>query len=334
MNNSYLDNPIFICGHRKTGTTLLINLFDCVSDTVVYPDDSGFFYMYYPSWDKNIYSDQDKINQIADQIIMKNLTSVIKRTKCSEVEQEELLEKQKMFYSLMKKCPTSELSTKSLFKYFIKSFQKTFYSELSNPRAWIEKTTSTEIYALDIFEWFPNAKFIHLIRDPRDNWASLKSGWEKRYKGANDDIRRLMHSLLERGKLGMEYAKHNKETIGEASYKVIKYEDLTANPEKTMKELAEFTGINFTEKLLKSSTFGFLWEGNNFEGVKNSSPSSGNVNRWKERIDDDEAMLIEYYFKDIMRYHGYETEFSLREQQIAATEHYKWYNFSTPYSFK
>ena len=33
---------------------------------------------------------------------------------------------------------------------------------------------------------FPNAKFIHNIRDPRDNYASMKSRWEKKLKHLAD----------------------------------------------------------------------------------------------------------------------------------------------------
>ena len=46
--NNYLDHPLFICGHRKSGTTLLISLSDGIDNAITYPDDSGFFYMYFP----------------------------------------------------------------------------------------------------------------------------------------------------------------------------------------------------------------------------------------------------------------------------------------------
>jgi hypothetical protein len=43
---------------------------------------------------------------------------------------------------------------------------------------------------------------------------------------------------------------------------------------------------------------------------------------------------MEYHFKGLMENFGYVPEFTLKEQQKAATEHYKWFNFSTPYSAK
>ena len=79
---------------------------------------------------------------------------------------------------------------------------------------WVEKTTSSEFYVAEIIKWFPNAKFIHIIRDPRDNFASLKSGWEKRYKTQEDNLKDLLQSLLDRGGMGMKLALNNQKMLG------------------------------------------------------------------------------------------------------------------------
>lgn len=334
MGSNYLDNPVFICGHRKGGTTMLINLFDGAKDAVVYPDDSGFFYMYYPRYDSSEYTRIEKSTRLADAIINENLKEVIDRNRCNEEERKRLYEKHKIFYQLVKEYKKENFNTKDILLHFIESFRKSFLPEMIEPKLWIEKTTSTEIYALELAQMFPNAKFIHIIRDPRDNWASLKSGWDKRYRYFNDDARRLKQSMFERGKLGMEFAKHNLEAIGTDRYRVIKFEDLTLNPEAVMRDLANFIGLVFSEKILVTTTFGFGWEGNNFEGMKTDKPSTINVNRWRERISEEDAKLIEYYFKDIMVHFGYQLLFKTKETQKAAIDHYKWFNFSTPYSAK
>ena len=49
MKSSYLNKPIFICGHRKSGTTMLTSLFDDHDDLLVYPSDSMFFYKVFPA---------------------------------------------------------------------------------------------------------------------------------------------------------------------------------------------------------------------------------------------------------------------------------------------
>ncbi|MGE0268306.1 MAG: sulfotransferase [Candidatus Omnitrophota bacterium] len=331
--DKYLDSPVFICGHRKTGTTMLVNLFDGSNEAVVYPDDSGFFYLYYPRYEASRYSNAQKTERLANAIIADNLKTVIEEARCPEACKAMLKEKNQRYYDLFSQY-TGEGDVKDILKYFIKCFRDVYYPDMGQPKVWIEKTTSTEIYALELSKIFPRARFIHLIRDPRDNWASLKSGWDKRYKNFNDDIKRLKQSLLERGKLGMEMAKYNVSTIGSERYKVIRFEDFTQDAQAHMKDLCSFIDISFNESMLTPSTFGYFWEGNNFDGKKFKKTSSVNVNRWAERIEAEDAQLIEFHFRDIMNYFGYQCEFSIEQSQRAAAEHYKWFNFSTPYSAK
>ncbi|MBZ0167180.1 MAG: sulfotransferase [Candidatus Omnitrophica bacterium] len=177
MEKLYLERPVFICGHRKTGTTLLINLFDNAKDAVVYPDDSGFFYLYYPRFDSDKFTRQEKIDRLAEVIIKESLTDVIGRPVCESAQREALLDRCNQFYDLVKNYAKQDFTTKEILQHFMESFRQSFYEKAAEPKVWMEKTTSTEIYALEMAELFPQAKFIHLLRDPRDNWASLASGW-------------------------------------------------------------------------------------------------------------------------------------------------------------
>ena len=313
---------------------MLISLFDNADKAIVYPDDSGIFYLYFPRYVNDEFSREEKISRLTDYLIKQHLVEIVSKPAQSEQNLVQLKEKCNHFYSAVKNFSEKNFDFKQILKYFIKCFADTFYPQKLNPNVWIEKTTSTEIYANELSELFPRAKFIHIIRDPRDNWASLKSGWEKRYKNFNDDIKRLKQSMIERGKFGMELAKYNKETIGRDRYSVIRYEDLTQNPEKEMIQLANFVGIPFSKSMLQTTILGLPWKGNNFSGKSFLKPSKENVGRWENRINDSEAQLIEYHFKDIMENFGYKCKFNLKDQQKAAAEHYKWFNFSTPYSAK
>ena len=39
------DRPVFICGHPKSGTSLLRNLLDSHSELVVYPEETWYTYV-------------------------------------------------------------------------------------------------------------------------------------------------------------------------------------------------------------------------------------------------------------------------------------------------
>jgi len=329
MANNLYESPVFICGHRKSGTTLLLCLLDNHPELLVYPADSAFFYGYYPRYDTNEFTSEQKISRMVD-FVLYQLEYEIKLL--PEDFQNEInfpIEQFKEeFINLVKK---TELKPKDMLKCLFESYHRN-WKKTQNAKFCIEKTTSTEIYANEIIQWFPNAKFIHVIRDPRDNWGSLKSGWDKRYQKFNDDLNRLMQSMIDRGKLGMELAEKNQKVLGADVYKIIKYEDLTNNPIKELQELSNFIGISYHSFMEQPTVCGQLWKGNNFDGHSFDKPSTINVGKWAERTTKEEAQLIEFYFADLMNKYGYEAAFSLKEQVHMATQHYKWFNFAQLFS--
>lgn len=332
LTEDFVDCPIFLCGHRKTGTTMLLCLLDNHPELLVYPTDSGFFYAYYPLAEKKDYSHQKKIDTIIGFCI-RNLRNEIDELRPKD--RQDLDFRMEEFIGSFRTMATkSDKTPKEMLKSLMRAFQRNITKDPGQIRYWVEKTTSTEIYATEIIKWFPKAKFIHLVRDPRDNWASLKSGWQKRYQDFNDSPLRLLHSVLERGKLGMEFAIHNQEILGGEKYLVLRYEDLVNYPRKYLEEICEFLQINYSNKLLVPTVLGKWWKGNNFEGLTFKAPSNVNVGRWKDRITGEESHLIEYYFFNLMRHFGYETVSTLPQRVQAAMTHYQWHNFAQKYSFE
>ena len=63
---------IFICGHRKCGTTMFGNLFDNHKDLVVYPTDLSIFYGYFPKFNNNKYTLKEKLRRL-EIVILKIL---------------------------------------------------------------------------------------------------------------------------------------------------------------------------------------------------------------------------------------------------------------------
>jgi hypothetical protein len=323
MKGELEENAVILCGHRKTGTTLLLALLEGHPELSVFPADSGFFYAYFPVYESPKYSNEDRINRIIE-FSYGNLKEEI-----DNVDRENKLRFpfDTLYQKLREKANQGNYTSKEMLLAMVLAYRETHNASLSHKR-WVEKTTSSEIYANYISGWFPGVRFIHLLRDPRDNYASLKSGWKAKYQGRADDIGRLSQSLIDRGKLGMELAKHNLERYGPDRYLVLKYEDLTADPKSVMKQIARFLGIEYDDCLLRPTVCGILWPGNSFDGLEFTSPSVVNVGRWRERITEEEAKLVEYHFRDIMQHFGYEPAFDINECIDAAVEHYKWYNYA------
>lgn len=321
-------NATFIGGHRKTGTTLLLTLLDGHPQLNTFPADSGFFYAYFPLYESDEYSDKERIERVI-QFCLGNLEEELDKV---GVDKKKEFPLQRLHDLSRKKAEKlGNLTTPNVLELMMDAYRECCSWDTTQQIRWVEKTSSSDIYASYIFKWFPDAKFIHLVRDPRDNFASLKSGWKEKYSERSDNIRFLLQSMIERGKLTSELAKFNLERYGPESYMVLKFEDLTSNPERVMNVIADFLGIEFHQSLLRPSVCETSWDGNNFDGLKFKKPSTINVNRWRERIEEEEAMLIEYYFRDIMDYFNYKRVFPLDKTIDAAVKQYQWYNYNRPF---
>ena len=317
--NTYLDNPVFLCGHRKGGTTALLCLFDNHPELLTYPVDSGFFYQVFP--DSENIGTEEIINRVVKGPIKENLTSEMEVIDCPELFDVDAISKR-----YIELAHEGNASTGTHLRAMIQAYGEYCGQEAINWKAWVEKTISTEIYASEIIKWFPNAKFIHLLRDPRDNYASLKSGWTKRYRYQESDTRALLQSLLDRGGLGLRMAEINSKALGSKSYLTLKYEDLTQDPQPNIQRMTDFIGVKYHESLEKPTVNGILWPGNNFDGNKYSGLSTVNVGRWEERTETWEIAVIEAHLGDVMERNGYSLSTSSEERAIAASSFYKWFN--------
>ena len=84
------------------------------------------------------------------------------------------------------------------------------------------------------------------------------------------------------------------------------YEDLISDPEKTMRDLAGFLSIEFTDILLRPTLMGEDWFGNSTSGERFRGISAVNVDRWKKEITDFEIHLVNELFPFVLEDFGFE----------------------------
>ena len=81
----------------------------------------------------------------------------------------------------------------------------------------------------------------------------------------------------------------------------MKYEDLISNPEKIMRGLAQFIGIEYGENLLQPTLLGTHWPGNSTSGVSFSGISSLNLEKWKKEISNYEVSMVNELFAHVLK---------------------------------
>ncbi|MFC7645172.1 sulfotransferase family protein [Streptosporangium lutulentum] len=164
---------------------------------------------------------------------------------------------------------------------------------------WGDKRPSYFQYTDVLLRLFPDAQFVHLIRDGRDCVASLKEmPW---YTGS-------VYSAVCAWAEAIDFARHGAPKLPEGSYHELRYEDLTADPEAHLRRLCEFLGEDFAPAMCEPSTLAGIavpshktWHARTHDEVTTSRTGT-----WRERLDPGEISLCESVLGDRLETYGYE----------------------------
>ena len=233
------NEAVFLCGFMKSGTTLLLGLLDGHSELNVMPGDSYLINKFshilpkknfsWEEWRKNWF--KRMINPTGQKpfwIFGTELSCYARFLRYMDYWIEKLpAEKRKPMLAVV-------------LSYFCTNPHRP-----KNPKWWVEKTPGNEFKVKDIIKHFPRTKFIHIVREPRDNFASLKRLYASRcWEWDSVGMVRMFSKSF-------KHAYLNQCQLTNSQYLVISYEDLTANTEAVMKGVTEFLDIAWNESLLK-----------------------------------------------------------------------------------
>jgi hypothetical protein len=116
---------------------------------------------------------------------------------------------------------------------------------------WVDKTPLNECYVARLQAAFPEAKFIHMVRDPRAIFASRK----KLYLDIFGTSSRALRFVYKIGK-SLRLALQNQAQLGQAAYHIVRYEDVLRDLSGEMASLRTFLGIADHETLLQPTSSG------------------------------------------------------------------------------
>ncbi len=132
---------------------------------------------------------------------------------------------------------------------------------------------------------WPKARFIHLLRDPRDVANScIGMGWVGNvHEGAQYWLKPERHWDLLCSRV-------------DASRRMtVRFEDLVADPDGEMKRICDFLGVEYDVAML------------NIEGdTTYSRPSAKFARQWRDKLSPQEIAWVEYQCEDLMKSRGYE----------------------------
>jgi hypothetical protein len=197
----------------------------------------------------------------------------------------------------------AERTERGMFEAFMR-----VYADMHGRPVMGEKTPTHLNYVDTLFDWFPNARVIHMLRDPRAVYVS------DRYRRQTRD--RFPYSLVRKVPLLLEsyllvlysvswrralrkHAELAKRHPGK--YMLLRFEDVVRNPTETLPDVFKFLGVAMPETVASDvevpTRHGMRSSG---EGI---DPAA--ADRWRGRIRSPARRFLELTLRGPMRRYGY-----------------------------
>jgi uncharacterized membrane protein YkvA (DUF1232 family) len=180
---------------------------------------------------------------------------------------------------------------------FIERFQRACLAR-SGKQLWADKTPENLRCFPQIRRRFPQAKFVHVIRDGRDVACSLRQArWmslEKITGGADRASPEAFEACV---RYWAERVRFGRGLAGDPRYHEVRYEDLLARPQETLKALTAFLGVPWDPALLDAE---------DGAAERAAAPlSRASVGRWRQELSAAEAEIVQRHAGDLLIDLGY-----------------------------
>jgi hypothetical protein len=278
---AFYEEPVFVVGHRKTGTTLVLDLLDAHPALVVLPGESNHFRQFRPRFDRGDAGQRAAEAQrwwLLRLISPSGIPPFWAAGKPWELDSDPYERFTHRLLDLAAANPDRD----------VLGLVAVALSDGPEPSAWVEKTPGHELCADEIFDLYPRARFVHVLRDPRAVAAATKR--LDRATAQETDLVTLGLNV----RSSFVAAERNRERLGENRYLVLRYEELVAEPEPTMRQVAGFLGIEFRESLLVPTVGGVEATSNSSwtERKVTGAIESRRLDLWREELDESSASLV------------------------------------------
>lgn len=173
-------------------------------------------------------------------------------------------------------------------------------------RLWVDHTPDNLRNAHALHAQFPEARFIHIVRDPRAVASSvlpLDWGPNTPMKAAQAWVEGLAHGL------GVELS------FSASRAKRVRYEDLVDDPVGTCEDIASWLEISFTPAMLTGEGYKPSPYSAGQHRMVGGKPDPARAVGWRSMLTPRDIEVIEYICGDLMLSMGYTPEFRVRDPE-------------------
>lgn len=187
------------------------------------------------------------------------------------------------------------------FANIVNAFHQTYADKKRKPY-WACLDIATLDHMDMAYHWFPNARFVHIVRDGRDvalSHETMPYGAGNTLDCAQSWDRRLLTNLKMGGMLP------------QSQYLVIRFEDLVLESETTLENLCRFMGLEYSPQMLAYAEMvdekipndrRWLWP------ALNQSPQAAKCYGWKTRMSRSKRSVFESEAGSLLHQLGYDVQ--------------------------
>ncbi|MGP2442020.1 sulfotransferase family protein [Streptomyces sp. JW3] len=179
------------------------------------------------------------------------------------------------------------------------------YAEQHGKSRWGDKRPAYALHVPEILRLFPDAQFVHLVRDGRDCVASLLGmpWWHAGF-----------HEAVATWAQVMDTTRRHARRLGSDSWHELRYEDLLTDPEPVLRSLCGYLGEAYAPTMTEPHRLAEVavparktWH-RHTHGALDASRSG----TWRQRLTPDQIRLCEAAFGDRLTRAGYQPSGAVR----------------------
>jgi hypothetical protein len=280
------DRAAFICGHPKSGTSLLRAMLDSHPQLVVFPEETKFFRQVLPALaglegPQAAAAVEDRLLRVFQWNTAAPVPSQagFADRDYSHLDFDQVLASYRRLLGSWQGDPVRLLPLAIL-----------AYGEASGrlkpeTRRWVEKSPYNERHAERIFAVWPEALCLHLVRDPRDNYSSYR----RKHPDWSPAV--FAESWRQSTRLGWK----NQRRFGPDRYRMLRYEDLIVRTDESIDGIIRFLGIDDADTLRVPTRDGRVWMGNSMFGDAFADIDRRPVGRYARELAPDLSRELELH---------------------------------------
>jgi hypothetical protein len=285
VNNEFLLKLrlFFIVGRGRSGTTLLRQMLDAHPNLLVAPE-ALFIMNLYHKYSRIVKWNHKKVDDFYDDLFLE------KRLEDWNLDEISL---KKQLHAL-----GSNVSFPGMNKLVYANYA--FVNRKLDTNLLGDKNPHYSLFIDKLMKLYPDSKYIHMVRDYRDNILSYQ------------DVRFDLNNTTT---LAYRWKKYNKTILKYSKrypdqFFLLKYEDLVTKPDECLRSICVFLGVEFNPVMLQfyqfqHSTSKFVWHKNISKPLDKSR-----LDKWKTKMQQSDVLKSDYICKHIAEFLGYENSYN------------------------